>query len=92
MSGERGQMPNELSEFAANVAINGLRAENDSLRAQVRALREALSDVVAEVSWFVARKKDLAKPIEGGERTWADALDNDLDIARNALAQSKGGA
>ena len=54
---------------------------NDDL---VRRLREALEEVIAEVSWFVARQKNLAEVNDSGQ-TWAQVLDSDLDIARRAL-------
>ena len=50
-----------------------------------RILREALEEVIAEVYWFVARKKNLAEPTDMPGRTWADVLNDDLDIGRRAL-------
>lgn len=76
--------PNELSEIAARVNarnVDKLRAENDSLRAQVRALEGAL--------------QEAADYLEHFPETAAGGDDEAVKLAakcRHALAQSKGAA
>lgn len=64
--------------------------EKARLRATNAELLAALKDVRDEVYWFVSRQKDLAQETEEGSgRTWADVLDEDISIARAAIAKAE---
>jgi hypothetical protein len=70
--------------------IEELETDRDRLRALCEELGGALQVTVCEVSWFVSRRKDLGETLNEGElRTWADVLNEDLNIARTALKKAE---
>lgn len=77
----------ELAEWAKKgiLAERMKRERPDGPEEHAFELKEALESVISEVSWFVARRKNLAELVDGTERTWSDALNDDLDIGRRAL-------
>ncbi len=44
---------------------------------------------IAEIEWFVSRKKDLSALVEKGDRTWADVLQSDVADLRRAIALAR---
>ena len=67
-------------------AYPGIAHDLETVRQQRDELAAALQDVVREISWFVARRKDLSEKSDSG-RYWSEILNDDLDIGRAALAK-----
>ena len=51
---------------------------------KIDCLQDAMEEMIAEILWFVSRKKNLSEYTRTGE-TWASVLDSDLEIGRKAL-------
>lgn len=53
-------------------------------------LKAAIQKALGELGWFVQREKDLSKLNEYNGKTWAEMLDEDLNILRDALTKREG--
>ena len=70
------------------IQFNKERAESAERRAAE--LTDTILSMLSEIGWFVSRRKNLAED-SGNGRSWADVLNDDLDIGRRALASESGG-